>query len=259
MLDGLWKKASLVGAFFVFGGVSAAWGDCPLRPEAPVAAVARVVDGDTLHLRDGRKVRLIGLNTPELGYRGAGPQPFAEAAQRALAARIEADGGRVRLLAGVEPRDRHGRLLAHAYALDGASHEAWLLRQGLGYFVAMAPNLAQVDCLVAVEQVAQQARQGLWRTSPQVPAAALRQAGFVVVATRVSRVLQNGGGLWLETPDDLVLRVVPEHLDAFDRAALESLIGRSVEARGWVVERRQPGRARWVLALGAPAMLRASP
>ncbi|MGV6807200.1 MAG: thermonuclease family protein, partial [bacterium] len=39
----------------------------PFAPGEPVA-VSRVIDGDTLHLVDGRRVRLIGVNTPEMGH-----------------------------------------------------------------------------------------------------------------------------------------------------------------------------------------------
>ena len=58
----LLKKASLVGAFFVSVCLqSAAWAFCPLQPELQALRVAKVVDGDTLRLADGRSVRLIGL------------------------------------------------------------------------------------------------------------------------------------------------------------------------------------------------------
>jgi hypothetical protein len=67
----LLKKASLAGAFFV----SAIWlpgaqAFCPAPVGLSSVAVQRVVDGDTLRLSDGRSVRMIGLNTPELGKQG---------------------------------------------------------------------------------------------------------------------------------------------------------------------------------------------
>ena len=68
----LMKKASLVGAFFVSViCLSAAQAYCPASERAGHrSAVQRVVDGDTLRLSDGRNVRMIGLNTPELGKKG---------------------------------------------------------------------------------------------------------------------------------------------------------------------------------------------
>ena len=72
------KKASLWGAFFVSGltGAPAALAAaCPLLPGGQEVVVRRVVDGDTLRLVDGRSVRLIGVNAPELGKSGGTAQP----------------------------------------------------------------------------------------------------------------------------------------------------------------------------------------
>jgi endonuclease YncB( thermonuclease family) len=79
------KKASLVGAFFVFVlPLAPAQAFCPAPGKLPSVKVRHVVDGDTLRLEDGRSVRLIGLNAPELGRKGRAAEPFAEAARRRL-------------------------------------------------------------------------------------------------------------------------------------------------------------------------------
>ncbi|WP_376748670.1 thermonuclease family protein, partial [Stutzerimonas nitrititolerans] len=72
------RKASLVGAFFVSAFFAAA-ASAACSPPGPlqVQKVAQVIDGDTLRLVDGRSVRLIGLNTPELGRKGRRAEPFA--------------------------------------------------------------------------------------------------------------------------------------------------------------------------------------
>src|SRR5581483_7391489 len=81
------------------------------------ATIVRVVDGDTVVARtaDGRfeRVRYIGMDTPEDVKPGVPVQCFslrAAAENRRLVA-----GQRVRLVAGAEPRDRYGRLLAYVY------------------------------------------------------------------------------------------------------------------------------------------------
>ena len=85
---------------------------CPSPGPLPLVSVAKVVDGDTLRLVDGRSVRLIGINTPELGRDGRKAEPFAVAAQRRLRALVEASNGRVGLVPGRESKDRYGRTLA---------------------------------------------------------------------------------------------------------------------------------------------------
>lgn len=259
------KKASLWGAFFVCAAfVLAPPGtradDCRAPGPLREASVARVVDGDTLRLGDGRSVRLIGLNAPEQGRDGRPPEPFAEAATRHLERLVAASGGRVALVSGVQERDRYGRLLAHAFGRDGRNWEAQQLAAGLGFAVARAPNTALVQCQFAAEAGARAGGRGVWRRSPLIEAAQLRRAGFALVRGRVERIERNRGGVWLELEGDLVLQVAPSVLAQFDEHALRKLRGQMVEARGWVIERRRrgasgQGQARWLLPLTHPAML----
>ncbi|WP_339487006.1 thermonuclease family protein [Pseudomonas sp. EL_65y_Pfl2_R95] len=255
------KKASLVGAFFVSGFYLApALALCPAAVQAPQVAVSRVVDGDTLRLVDGRSVRLIGINTPEMGGKGRTVEPFAVQAKRRLSALVAASDGQITLQVGGEPKDHYGRVLAHAYDAQGRSLEAQLLAEGLGYWVAVAPNLEQRKCFQAAEQSARASRLGLWRNSPVIAAHALSAGGFTLVRGVVKQVQRNRGGLWLEMGESLVLRVPKGQVDGFVRAHGQGLLGREVEARGWVVDRARPSlsarqQARWMLTLGHESML----
>src|SRR4051812_12582684 len=77
------------------------------RPAGPAPApgclVGRVVDGDTFYCRDGRKIRLIGVDSPERGQGAA-----ARGASRALAILLPV-GRRVRLEGDAAATDRYGR------------------------------------------------------------------------------------------------------------------------------------------------------
>ena len=259
------KKASLAGAFFVSAiWLSGAQAFCPVPDRLTSVAVQRVVDGDTVRLSDGRSVRMIGLNTPELGKQGRSDEPFAVAARKRLEALVAASGGRVGVLPGKESKDHYGRTLAHLYGAEGANLEAQMLAEGLGFQVAVAPNVDLVACQQAAERSARQAGLGVWRQSPVLKAEQINTSGFAVVSGRVSKVQRNRGGVWIELQDSLVLRVAPNLLGQFDGAALERLKGKQVEARGWIVDRSrrgglQAGQARWLLPLTDPAMLQAAP
>ena len=261
----LLKKASLVGAFFVSACLALpAQAFCPLRADLPQQRVAKVVDGDTLRLADGRSVRLIGVNAPERARDGRPAEPFAEAAQRRLQALVAANDGRVGLGLGAKPRDHYGRTLAHAYDRAGHNLEAQLLAEGLGYRVAFEPANGLEDCQRSAEQAARQQRLGLWQGRQVLSAFDLRGGGFALVRGRVDQVQRNRGGLWIELDGPLVLRVEPKLLRHFDVEALQALIGRQVEARGWVIDRSrrggvQPGQARWMLPLSHAAMLEVLP
>ncbi|MCK8665058.1 thermonuclease family protein [Pseudomonas azerbaijanoccidens] len=257
----LMKKASLVGAFFVSAiWLSAAQAFCPAPAGLTSVTVQRVVDGDTLRLNDGRNVRMIGLNTPELGKKGRSDEPFAVTARKRLEALIAVSDGRVDLQPGQESKDRYGRTLAHVYGADGANLEAQMLAEGLGFLVAVAPNVDLVDCQQAAERSARKAGLGVWRQSPVLKADQISTSGFAVLSGRVSKVQRNGGGVWIELQDSVVLRVAPNLLGRFDVASLEGLKGKQIEARGWVLDRSrrgglQNGQARWMLPLTDPAMI----
>jgi endonuclease YncB( thermonuclease family) len=259
------KKASLAGAFFVSAiWLSGAQAFCPAPTGLAHVTVQRVVDGDTLRLSDGRNVRMIGLNSPELGRQGRSDEPFAVAARRRLEALVATSEGRVGLMPGKESKDRYGRTLAHVYSDDGTNLEAQLLAEGLGFHVAVAPNVDLVDCQRAAERQAREAGIGLWKRSPVLKAQQIKASGFAVLSGRVSDVRRNRGGVWLELQDSVVLRIAPNLVSQFDVASLERLKGKQVEARGWVVDRSRrgglkQGQARWLLPLTDPAMLSASP
>lgn len=257
----LLKKASLAGAFFVSAiWLSGAQAFCPTPAGLTSVAVQRVVDGDTLRLSDGRSVRMIGLNTPELGKQGRSDEPFAVAARKRLQALVDASGGRVGLLPGTQAKDHYGRTLAHIYSASGANLEAQMLADGLGFQVAVAPNVDLVACQQTAERSARKAGLGLWRQSPVLKAEQIQRSGFAVISGRVSKVQRNRGGIWIELQDALVLRVAPNLVGQFDNARLQALKGKQIEVRGWIVDRSrrgglQSGQSRWLLPLTDPAML----
>lgn len=261
----LLKKASLAGAFFVaaiwqlpalaFCSMSAAD-----QAKVQTVAVRQVIDGDTLRLNNGSRVRLIGINAPEIGRKGETSEPFAEAARQQLQALVKASGGRVELLPGAQPRDKYGRTLAHVFGRSGDNFEAQLLRQGLAVRVAVPPNTAFSACQQQAEQAARQAGTGVWQRPLVVAPGQLRKAGFALIRAQVRAIKRNSGGIWIELEGPLVLQVPPRQVENFSPGFTQGLEGHSIEARGWVLDRSRkggsmPGQARWLLPLTDPSML----
>ncbi len=170
----------------------------------------RVVDGDTLRLeRWPAALRMIGLNTPELGKQGRGDEPFAVAARKRLEALVAASDGRVGVLPGKESRDDYGRTLAHVYSAKGANlEERSCLPRGWGFWWRVAPNVDLVDCQQSAERQCAEA-------GPSVAAVARRGAeqisapGFAVLTRACGKVQRNRGGVWIELQGSVVLRVAP--------------------------------------------------
>lgn len=222
---------------------------------AEIARVQYVHDGDTLILDDRRKVRLIGIDTPELGRDGRPDQPWAVAARDALRRLLANHGSRVQLRFDQERHDRYGRLLAHLYLMDGRSVEAWLLEQGLALQLVVPPNTGNLACYRRAEQAARQARRGLWshpryqvRDSHALPRTA---AGLRIVRGRVGRIGQGRYNVWLDLPGGVALRIPRSDLEFFDGLDLQSLRGREVEARGWLQRRK----GEWRMTIRHPAAL----
>lgn len=131
--------------------------------------VQRVVDGDTIVLTGGERVRLIGLDTPETKAPNQPVGCFGEEASR-FTASVLPPGTPVRLVGDVEQRDRYGRLLAYLYRrADGLFVNAELLRRGFGQVLTIPPNVAHTDEFVAIARQAREGSQGLWAACTLLP------------------------------------------------------------------------------------------
>src|SRR4051794_3352758 len=125
------------------------------------ARVERVVDGDTVVLAGGERVRYIGVDTPESVKPGTPVQCFAKAASH-FNARLVA-GQRVRLRFDAERRDRYGRLLAYVYrARDGMFVNAQLVRRGYARTLTIPPNVAHAAEFRRLAAAARRQGAGLW-------------------------------------------------------------------------------------------------
>jgi micrococcal nuclease len=125
------------------------------------ARVQRIVDGDTIVLAGGERVRYIGVDTPESVKPGTPVQCFAKAAARANARLV--NGQTVRLRFDAERRDRYGRLLAYVYrAKDGLFVNAELVRRGFATTLTIPPNVAHAAEFRRLARAARQDGRGLW-------------------------------------------------------------------------------------------------
>jgi len=122
------------------------------------ALVARVIDGDTVELADGRHVRYLGIDTPEVGeYYGE----EATARNRGLV-----EGKTIELQRGSRDQDEYGRLLRYVY-VDGTFVNAELVVEGYATAYIFDPDDRYSQVLVQLEQYARMRELGLWATEPE--------------------------------------------------------------------------------------------
>ena len=131
-----------------------------------IVSVERVVDGDTIKLSSGERVRYIGVDTPELARDGRPAEPFAQ--QAVQCNRDLLGGGPVKLVFDTEQRDKYGRLLAYVYSGDDYSVfvNRELVRRGCAETLFIAPNTQYALEFRGLERAARQAGRGLWAARP---------------------------------------------------------------------------------------------
>jgi micrococcal nuclease len=136
---------------------------CEGKPAAPPteAQVERVIDGDSLVLAGGARVRVLGIDAPEMERDG---QPADFLAHKAKA--VLSDLTLTRQVALEYDRlryDHYGRLLAYLFLPDHALVNADLVRQGLARVYFIAPNMRYWEVLLAAQQEAIEAQRGIWQ------------------------------------------------------------------------------------------------
>ena len=235
--------------------------ECWPKQAARAYRVARVIDGQTLQLETGAKVRLIGALPPFPRRRRAFDRSsLSTKAKRALQEIVR--GRRVKLAVTGRPKDRYGRLLAHVWVLgktkaapgraQKAQNMIWvqgeLIRQGLARVYSFPDNRACVRQLLDLEARARRNRLGIWRTRF---AFAVRDAArphtlyryvnrFEIVEGRVHKVAHTRKWSFLNFAEnwkqDFTLMVPARVRRRFKRAGidLDKLAGRRVRARGWL-------------------------
>ncbi len=130
---------------------------CNLRStEHGLAPVQRVLDGDTIALAGGERVRYIGIDTPEL----TDSEPYAREATDANARLVR--GHEVRLVKDVSDRDRFDRLLRYVF-VDGIFVNAELVREGYARAAVFPPDTAYAVCFQALEAEARREGRGMFQ------------------------------------------------------------------------------------------------
>ena len=128
---------------------------CSAPPD--IARVVEVIDGDTITIEGGYRVRYIGIDTPEI-YPGL--EAYGQEAWQANR-RLVGDK-RVRLERDISETDKYGRLLRYVY-IDDILVNAELVRLGLAQAKTYPPDTKYQAYLEKLESEARQAGRGMWQ------------------------------------------------------------------------------------------------
>ncbi|MGQ0744249.1 MAG: thermonuclease family protein [Acidimicrobiales bacterium] len=172
----LWLVLAIVGA--ACGGgttglrgavvvTTAAGPASAILPAGLDTVVEQVVDGDTVVVTGRRRIRLIGVDTPETSDPNRPVQCYGQEASNYLK-KLLPPGTTVRLVGDVEQSDAYGRTLAYIYRLpDLLFVNRSILAGGYGRVLAIAPNYAHDGEMAAAASLARDQGRGLWSSCPR--------------------------------------------------------------------------------------------
>jgi micrococcal nuclease len=120
-----------------------------------------VVDGDTVVLEDGQRVRYIGINAPELAYDDHEAEPYGQASKQFNALLV--DRKKVRLEFDKERFDQYKRRLAYVFLKNAFFVNAEILSNGYAYLLQHRPNLKYDSILLQSQRSAMSAKRGIWQ------------------------------------------------------------------------------------------------
>ncbi|HHS82401.1 MAG TPA: thermonuclease family protein [Devosia sp.] len=229
--------------------------ECVDLVDGPTGRVVDVVDGDTLLLDNGLKVRLIGIQAPKLplGRTDFMTWPLAEEARKALS--DLALGQAVRVRHGGQRRDRYGRVLGHVFVGD---EQVWaqgaLVVAGLARVYSFSDNRRCLAPLYRLEAQARAQRAGIWngidfyaiRHADRPQQIARRVDWYELVEGRVLHAERVGRRVYLNFgPDwhtDFTVTIERAALNLFADRGLDPLTLQDalIRVRGWVELRDGP-------------------
>jgi len=121
--------------------------------------VTRVIDGDTIEIEGGKKVRYLGIDTPETVDPRKPVQCFGIEASNENKKLVL--GKRVKLEKDISETDKYGRLLRYVY-VDDIFVNDYLVRNGYAYALIFPPNVKYQQQFLEAQKEARENKRGLW-------------------------------------------------------------------------------------------------
>ena len=206
-----------------------------IKPGYGFYKVKTVYDGDTVVLEDGRKIRLLGINTPEVQHRDKMAEAGGEEAKLWLMNKLQ--HAKVRMEIDAEKTDKYGRTLAHLFTEEKEHINLSLVKAGLATVSIYPPNLLYVNELVAAEKQAEKTKIGIWQRPEYaaIPISSLTEAGhpgWTRLEGKVVSIRNTRKYIYLEFSSQVDARIERKWLSLFPD--VNDYLDKTVEIRGWL-------------------------
>lgn len=123
--------------------------------------VRHAIDGDTIVLSNGDRVRYRGINAPEISHEDSPGEPLGWSAARRNRQLVQGEAVRL-VIDDLERRDRFGRLLASVFLQNGSSVSEILVGEGLAFVCLSEMESPFSKRLIAAQREAIDKKMGLW-------------------------------------------------------------------------------------------------
>lgn len=236
---------------------------CPLQGDAETVALKQVYDGDTIELTDGRKIRVLGINTPEVAHRGEALEPLAIEARTATQVFLSKTP-LLKIKLGSQKQDQFKRWLAFVYTQEGENLSAYLLRQGLAAQVIIPPNVDDVVCLHQQEEQARLGALGIWHhpyfESRHANELMIEDSGFRFIDGVVDNIKTSDEGWWFTLDDEVDVKINKLALPYISIDDIKKLQGKRIIVRGWLVDKTKNSKNslfenKWIISIHHPFMI----
>jgi len=240
------KRALLLSAFFILFSTNSLLACQSGKLSEPVS-VKFVYDGDTLYLKDQRKIRIIGMDTPEMGRHGKVQEPYAAEATEALRELLYQHHNQIRLQIGKDAYDRYGRQLAYVFLPDGTNVSEWMLLRGFATTLFIPPNLKYLDCYVKAERKAQNRQINIWTQNKfHLHVADLldkKYTGYARLVAKVDSVKRNKRSIIINLRGGIRVKINQSNLHYFKSIHFDNLEGKRISVTGLI---RKHGKSRTI-------------
>ncbi len=220
---------------------------CSIGSSNETVEINHVIDGDTVILKDGRHVRLIGINAPEIGRDGRKSDEGAHPARNYLVSLLQGNKN-ILLKFDSQRLDRYKRTLAHLFLPNGQNIQAVLLAKGLATPLTIPPNLNFLNCYLHHSNHAMASQQGLWKLKQYKPISSTKLSNntrsYRVITGMVERIGESRSSIWINLTGNVALRIKREDLSHFRGSELQDLEGKIIQARGWIYKNNNEFRIR---------------
>ena len=196
--------------------------------------VKKVYDGDTITLANGDRVRLLGINTPEIENHQRQGEAGGQIAKKWLQDKLQQ--GQVYLEYDHEKQDKYDRLLANLFLPDGEHINKVMLESGLATLSIIPPNVRYAAEFQQAQLLAEQQGLGLWampeyQPRPVATLSKENNSGWQRFLATPQSIKQGRTYVRLVLTEKVDIRIPKANLDLFPE--LTEYLNKPLEIRGW--------------------------